>query len=258
MAVTTLSVTRNDIARYVARKNYWDASSLTAEQTTNMADIIASGERMFYYPRILPGESAPHVWSFMRPTFRTTILANIGDYDLPQEFAGFDGPLSFADWDSSEAITEINRALLDRKRQQTATAPFKAQPVHFSTSVDSVALGQPAEWKLAFWPIPDQDYEILGLYTINPSAITSSTHYPLGGQPHAETLIKACLAASEAIMEDTAGVDTALFMEHLRTSVAWDRRMTGGKTGGRVTDGPRSPRIDRAQYVLYNGQLDPE
>lgn len=260
MATQSLSITRAEIKRAIARKNYWNPAALTAEQTTNLNDIIRSGERTFYYSALLPGSNKIHVWSFMRPILSLQLVADKGDYDLPEDFGGFDGALQFRDFafDLPLIETNISHVLALRSQSQFSTVQ-QGQPTRFAVYPLTAEAGPAQRMGVAFYMVPDQDYWLHGVYVSNPAGIGDDTDYPLGGQPHAETLMAACLAASERIMEDAQGVDTARYYSLLAGSISWDRTHSGGRIGPVLTDGPGPRRpFDRSQFVLYNGQLDPE
>jgi len=258
MPTSPLSVTRSEIKRFVARKNYWDPASLTSEQTTNLNDIIRSGERSFYYSPVLPGQSKIHVWSFMKPQYNLQTIGSVGDYELPEDYAGFCGNLTFADYLSEITLRETNYSHVLAMRSKSAMqVVFEAQPTMYATYPIAAEAGPAQRVGIALYPTPDQPYLLRGQYVINPAGIGDDTDYPLGGQPHGETLIAACLAASERIMEDAAGVDTQRFYQLLATSISWDRTHSGGRVGPMLTEGPITTRpFDRAQFVTYNGRLD--
>lgn len=73
---STLSVTRDDLRRYVRR--YLGISrtgSLDTDDEADVSDAIKTGERAFYHPEVLPGETTGHIWSFMNPLMTLSLTA---------------------------------------------------------------------------------------------------------------------------------------------------------------------------------------
>ena len=95
-------------------------------------------------------------------------------------------------------------------------------------------------------------FEVQFRYRSNPYNLSPSKPYPLGGQPHAETLIASCLAAAELKLNDEQGPHYADFIEKLRSSVSIDRRMNL-HTLGYNGDGSCEAQYERGQTVLFNG-----
>ena len=65
----SLALSYDELARAVGREidASRDADDWDAVQTQDIRDIIADGLRQVYWPPVLPGESAPHEWSFLQP-----------------------------------------------------------------------------------------------------------------------------------------------------------------------------------------------
>jgi hypothetical protein len=107
-------------------------------------------------------------------------------------------------------------------------------------------------------PAPSAACTLTGLYKVNPFAISADDPYPLGGQPHAQTLIAACLAAAEKDRYGSRGDLYADFLVQLRDSIAIDRADTtpksfgynGDRSGGRE-DLPWRTRS--ADFVTFYG-----
>lgn len=69
MAANTIGLTYTEIRRWIARELGKDRGlSLSSASQTDVADILKAGLRQAYWPPILPGDSAPHLWSFLQPT----------------------------------------------------------------------------------------------------------------------------------------------------------------------------------------------
>ena len=256
MPESTLSVSRQDILRLIGQYLGWNQSYAlwSAGQMQRAEDIVASGLRQFYTPPILPGERTIHKWSFLSPWATLGLQADKGDYDLPDDFGGLDDELTFiSDTVGSCPIQLVSEAEIRRRRQvegnDVTGYPTMACIVPVASDGDD-----PQRWMISFRPIPGGDYELQFRYRSNPFQLSPSKPYPLGGQPHAETLISSCLAAAELKMNDEQGPYYADFVEKLRSSVALDRSINL-QTLGYNGDGPTISEYERGTTVLFNGVI---
>lgn len=256
MAESTLSLTRDELLRAIGRYLGMDPTpgNWSASEVVTGNDILGIGLRQFYSPPILPNERSAHSWSFLRPTLTLGLVANQGEYDLPDLFGGFVERLYFTSGDTvGQPITITGVGEILHLRQGDGVTALTGFPQ--KAAVDQIpsdgTLGQ--RFSLMFWPVPDSNYTVAGPYYINPYLVTSSLTYPLGGQPHAETLRESCLAAAELEVNGERGNHMAKFLERLAASVSIDRRM-GPKTFGYNGD-PSMARgkFDRRELVNNNG-----
>jgi len=261
VAESTLSITRTDLRKAVG----WFAGygsdptgwSDDPQKALTVEEIIKTGERSFYAP------AADHQWSFLRPMLTTIVTAaGVGDYDLPDLFAGFVDQLYFSSLDNG-LICHLRETgigdILDRRQQ--AANNTNGQPQLFAWHPLPQTGETPQRYSLSFWPTPDGVYHPRGQYVVNPYHVTADNPYPMGGQPHAETLREAVLAAAERELNDEVGMHNAEFEKRLQASITHDRRVStpkffgynGDRSGSRRT-GP--PVIDRSMapgFVTYNG-----
>lgn len=268
MAESTLSLTRTDLLRAVGTYLGWgDPANVTwtSLQTQKASDAIDSGVRKFYNPPVLPGEHTNHNWSFLEPLLSLSLVANTNDYPLPDDFGGFiDTQLSFNAGDNAWhplKITSDVRILQLRERDSSSLA-VTTQPEF--AAVRPTAQGTPPgetgqRFTLMVWPNVTASYTLNGPYRSNPYQLTGTSLYPLGGQPHAETLQEACLAAAERNINDEIGNHAAEFMVLLKASVDYDRRFAGPKHFGYNADRSRNQVNDRRylQLVTYDGNAYP-
>jgi hypothetical protein len=77
VAESTLSLTYARLRRECGRVADWnrDPSQWTSDETTDIADCIATGINWFYHPPPQPGEFRSHVWSFLNPKELLTLNA---------------------------------------------------------------------------------------------------------------------------------------------------------------------------------------
>lgn len=259
MSESTASVTRPALLREIGRLLGWnrDPANWSANQTTDGNDILLKGLRQFYSPPILPGEASSHSWSFLRPVADLVVVAGVWRYELPEDFGGFDGNVTYQGSESSAVTIEVTSDIRIRRERQwesndVGTVGFPNKCAVLPIPSDGSA-GQ--RWEVWFYPTPDREYELQYRYYSLPENITSDKPYPLGGQPHAETIIESCLAAAEMKMDDVKGLHWEEFMSRLAVSVSFDRKRFGPSTLGYNADsqGIRLHKHDQARYVTYNG-----
>ena len=77
MAANTLAVSWTVLTDEVQRALGWRkaSGSWSSIQTADFGAGLASGLRWCYYPPVMPGETAPHIWSFMSQVGKLTIRA---------------------------------------------------------------------------------------------------------------------------------------------------------------------------------------
>lgn len=65
----SLALSYDELARSIGREidASRDSADWDAVQTQDIQDIIADGLRQVYWPPVLPGDSTPHEWSFLKP-----------------------------------------------------------------------------------------------------------------------------------------------------------------------------------------------
>lgn len=263
MAESTLSLTRNDLRNNVGFYLGFGAD-YTAYSTANLATVdrvIDAGLRGFYEPPPLPGEKVSHVWSFMTPIGSLSLAEDQPDYDLPDDFAGLtEGVYVSADdltW-TPVTVTSPSRILALR---QNNGSDVSGSPQYVAVTVLPTTGVTPTRYSLMTWPAPDGSYTLKFPYRSNPYQLSSTIAYPLGGQPHAETLRESCLAAAERDVNDELGVHNSQFAVRLRASVNLDRQLNGTKHYGYNGD-RRSRRFKisqlrhpSTQLVDYNGTI---
>ncbi len=238
---STLGITRVDI--FVVLGRYFEYGRNPAvwseEELSRIEDITRSGENTFYNP---PG----HSWSFLRPRLALSIVANTADYDLPDDFGGFlDQYLSFVQADNKfESVLQTSVPLI-LKYRQNENLIVSIQSMLFAVNVKVSSNTEIQGSEVLLFPTPKQDGTLEGTYYSTPNAISDNAPFPLGGQPHSETLLAACMAAAELEKTKQQGPLAAKYQERLAASIQFDRR-TGPKHLG--YNGDRSP----GQVSIYD------
>lgn len=226
----------------------------TKSQSQEMNLIIKKGMLKFFHPQILPGEGRRHEWSFLRPRAQLITIVGQSSLDLPENFANIAAPLTFA---PSETVIHDSLPVIDEFRMrsllQRADATGRPEMVAICPKGPDV-LGN--RYEILFYPVPDDEYLISYRYQVNPTAGTEETELVYGGQAHAQTLVEACLAASEEY-DGALGVHSKLYVECLRSSITLDRQVNAvGELG--YNGDPSNEAFEtstRDDYRCRNGNL---
>lgn len=248
MAESNLAATWDEIRRRIAKKRGYnpDATTWTPEQTVDVNDIIRSGYRLFI---------KSHEWTFLKPPFDLILPDAQEDVDLPSDFGFLVGPLYFTN-DSVSRLCPLERkdvTEIRRLRQQGQVT--SGQPKVCAIIADRPGNLKGQRSQLLLWPTPNQEYTVIGRYSVLPSAIDVSHPHPYGGAHHAETLIQACLAASEEF-NDTPGSATQHFAKCLQDSIAYDRKVAAQSIDNEDSQYDKRMLRDRfplAGITTYNG-----
>ncbi|MEM9354587.1 MAG: hypothetical protein AAGB04_00095 [Pseudomonadota bacterium] len=220
----TLEVNRSQLMRLVGRVMGigTNPDSWTHGNKVEVHEVVRAGLRRFYHPIAIPGDKVPHQWSFLEPVASLQLSAGDGIYDLPGDFAVLRGHITYVPEHSSlyPPITRISEQSLRLKQQRTQTT---GRPQCFAIRTKDTDATAGTRHELLVWPQPDQDYDVHYRYAINPDQLVDDAALPLGGQPHAQTLIAACMAAADEFQQENRGHESR-FQSHLISSVGFDRQ----------------------------------
>ena len=225
-----LEITKSYLASIVGNALGFPAESSiwTHQQKSIATEVIRSGLRRFQSPALVAGP-VQHQWSFLRPISRMDLTAGTYQYTLPADFAMLRGPMTYAPG-TYTLYPDIELVGEEKVRQMLQFTDLTSRPT--MAAVVSQAPGQTGHRKeLWVYPKPDADYEILIRYSVNMIEMEDDDALPVGGPPHSQTLIEACLAAAEAY-SGKAGLHTKLFMECLAASISHDQQLAAADTYG--------------------------
>lgn len=144
-------------------------------------------------------------------------------YDLPADFGGFDGPLT---WRPSQScidgelrITDEVQLRIYRQRYDITGRPQWAalRPKPLDPTV-----GQRSQ--LAVLPIPDAVYNFEYRYKVLADALTATNVYHYGGATHSQTIIYAVLAVADQQLHDGSKGMLAEFLRLLQASIDLDQQ----------------------------------
>lgn len=196
-------------------------ANLSSDETDNIASIIKSGLRKFYYPHIVD-PNIRHIWSFLRVRLTLPLSSNVNEYELPDDFGGMTGEMHFKleDQGYREVVKVNDNKILRLRSRNLSVSSF---PMYYAERPEKATgtLGQ--KWILMVWPDPDGNYTLNGRYWVHPQALTSSLDVPYGGLEHSETILEACLAAAEQQIDGQQGIHTRAFERALQASIQYDQ-----------------------------------
>lgn len=223
-SVKSLSINKAYLKRLVGYHYDYGAHAAlwTSGQRQKIETAVENGLKKFYNPVLMPNETRQHEWTFLRPLGSIHTLSNVYEYDLPDDFAMFFGPLTHAPQTGYlyPPIQVVGEEMIRKQHQyhQAFTRPTMAAIRPKRPDGDNVV-----GYQLLLWPSPDANYELQFRYQINSSGLADDTCVPCGGDPHAQTVLYACLAAGEELNGVVDGPFQALFMQHLQSSIAHDQ-----------------------------------
>jgi hypothetical protein len=219
-------------------------------QRAEVDEYVRTGLREFYAPQIIPiANSRPrvHSWSFLQPEYILTLEAGKSTYPMPEDFGSIRGDIRYAP-NTGICYPKIEHTNMNQVRRmlQYSTdagyAPMMAgiQPV-------PIEKGEGTRWELVLAPPPPGGEQIIIPYSVDPYDLAEDEALPLGGQPHAQTIIEACLAAAEASRPELGSIHTNKFAVRLQASISYDEQANCPKTVGFSLD-----RFNVNDGVYYN------
>jgi hypothetical protein len=260
-----LTVTKNDLLRYIGRKlgkltESRSASTLTGAALADCTDVLNDALRRFYEPDVLPeeiGRGEKHQWSFLFPTVRFAFTSNEWKYLLPADFSMIHGPLVYARGeDTSYGKLEITapEKIQDLQQRDNSAGVPRMAAVRTAMPMQGV----PGRQELIVYPTSSGNYSVDLTYKVNPYSLDADTELPLGGQAHVQTLIASCMAAAALFDEYEGDKYERRFIEHLRSSISHDRQLHAPESLGvnyDTSDGCEYPRMrcGGESIVTYNG-----
>jgi hypothetical protein len=232
LSVTFFSL-RETIGHYLGYGRGYDGN-WTTEELQDIDEAIKSGLRRFYYP-------PDYEWKFLKPVTSIDLVADQGDYDLPDDFAFMDcNYMTYPSNTSLDQYVEITgEQRVRRLRRDTTNA--SSRPYYAAVRPKKIdptaATNEGQRFELIFYPIPDSAYTLEYRYEVIPYSLSAADArvYPYGGAPHAETIQQACLAAAEALYNDGATQHQEQFKQMLRSSIKRDMQL-GPRNLGPVTN----------------------
>lgn len=233
-----------------------DSATWSATDISRVDASIADGLRRFYF-------NSGHQWSFLRPQATLAFVAADATYDLPDDFGGMAGPMTYDTPTGSPSaifVTDIGEA---RIRQLHANSPTDTGRPQFYCIRTKTAPSTSAATRFEVWmyPTPDAVYTARYTYSVLPNTLTSGTNvYPHGLAAHALTIKYAVLVEADAMLNGHKDADLLerKYQTLLAGSVQADARMMSPHSIGRMTDPARllrrGPWCPEPTSLIVNGQ----
>lgn len=232
-------------------------SAWSDREAAVIAEVVSSGLRQFYFPPPLQQGGESYTWSFFKPVTTLTLATAASEFELPDDFGGFDGEvLSYAGEESSQGcpvqVWGEGAVAQAHAENRTQTGRPLMAAIRWKKGTTRTQ-GQRAS--LYLFPTSDQAYTLRFAYYILADALTGERPYAYGGMAHAETIRAACKMAAEESLDDTMGVWAAKFRERLAASISLDRRNKPQYLGYNAdrSDAKHYRPRQREATVTYNG-----
>lgn len=203
----------------------------SASEGEQVADILRSGLRRFYWPFYQPpakfaGQATTpesYVWSFLQPIGTLALVADTGTYLLP---ADFNGNISDMTFETGSGIGKVARVSDEQIRMLYAKELREESPKYYAIRPLKPEANAPTQWEVVLYPIPSGSTHTLTYrYQVDPPELGPDNPYPLGGPRHSETVREAVLSAAEKKLNDEDGLHSKAFAELLAASIQIDREL---------------------------------
>lgn len=221
----SLDVDRAYLERLVGRELGYgpSAGGWSRTQAEHVNEAIRQGLRQFYSPPVLPGQRHQHEWSFLKQVGHITTVASQFEYDLPDDFGLIFGNMTFDPgtnvlYDPAEEVSEY------QLRAYRAVETASGRPTQFAIRAKQSDPAEGTRFEALLWPLPDEAYKMSFRYLVNPELLLNA-QYPMGGQPHAQTVLESCLYAAECLQDQNKKQHEMRFMMCLQASVSHDQKM---------------------------------
>jgi hypothetical protein len=156
-------------------------------------------------------------------------------YDLPDDFADFDPPMTYRPGTSAfyPSITHVPEGVLRQWRQHYE---YFYRPLRLTIipKVMNQTVGQ--RYQIQMTPAPDAAYRLTYRYMRIPDAITAQKIYHHGGAPYSNALLYACLAEADIKMNDNPGANEMRYQEHIVQAIEFDKNTNQAAYLGHMGD----------------------
>ena len=210
------------------------------DEKSQVEQVVMDGLRKFYYPMIMPNEREMHRWGFLYPKQTFNCVGSQYVYELPEDFGAFMGPMHYSPGSAVlyPHVEEVSESQIEQLRQggdhTGRTRYFAVRPMLHGEFKGT-------RYEMLLYPVPDQAYTLHYRYEVNPKFIVQDQEYPLGGQPHSQTILEACLLSADLFRNVARSPHELEYMKCLQASISYDRQLTSPDTLGTDYDGSDRP-----------------
>lgn len=230
----SLEINKFDLMRVIGKERGFGPHPRTwrAHERAEVLELLSECLRQFYNPMVLPGTANAHLWSFTSPTFVLPLEAGKYAYDLPKDFSAIAGPIRYKPG-TGIALPEIKVVRPDQVESllEYSDDAFYG-PTKAAARVKANLDGQATRYELIMAPPPSGGEVIHIPFTINPYRLADDESLPMGGQPHAQTLIQSAKAVAEIANKNGSREEQDRFILRLQASISHDQQATCPQTMG--------------------------
>lgn len=174
------------------------------------------------------------------------------EYDLPTGFESIENELTYQVGDSSiYPPIEMRHDVQIRTWQQDN--PYTDRPRYFSIRMAHFDATVGSRRRISFYPLANAAYVIKARMTLKQTMLDSTNQYPVGGEQLSQLIVEACLAAAEAIYDESFGVHEQRYLEMLPLAIAADQRASSPTSLG--GDAPQSERGHSGSRAARMGSI---
>ncbi len=214
---------RREIGRFLGIGR--DPTAWTADNISDVSDILRAGLRSFYWPPPLQQGAMRHAWSFLFTKGTISATANVADYDLPADCTGI----------IRGAVTQLGVVAIkaiaipeDEIRALRSNASLTGSVRYFAVLPKTFTGTTGTRYEIMLYPTPVGSVTLEYSYSFEPVELDIANLYHAGGAEHSEAVLEACLAAAEKTLNDERGIHRALFMDCLSACVQLDMNRESG------------------------------
>lgn len=207
-----------------------------------------------------PGSNLSAVSWALSSTNASSFSVNYYTYNLPANFGGLVGPMTYA-VGMSEYYPPIRIVKEVEVRRRLSDYMLVMRPEIAAIVTPTISFNDPTfttpqltdittnmatgtNWQIMFYPVPDAMYVLSYRMKAMPFMLDAVNQFPLGGNIISQLIDSACMAASERLIDDSEGIYNRKYAELLAAAIDSDRSSMSPDSLGYTADPADIP----AQY----------
>lgn len=224
----TLSLTFDSLRRELGRFLGFrigtndSVSAWSAEQISDVNDIIKSGLRLTYWPVIQTEQGASvYQWSFLKKRSTISLAPGTNTYDLP---ADYNGMITWPTYPEGSG-----KRIFERQREDDLVALYAKNdqsgvPVYCAVRAKETAYNGTTGYEMLVYPRPLEAATISFRYILDPPMLADDNQIPLGGPQLSMALLEACLSEAEKTLGDVEAIHYKKFQESIARCIKYDQQ----------------------------------